>query len=150
MLKGELIQPEILEALGRAGHGAKVLISDGNYPFSIHSGPKAKIVYMNLSPGVVKCTDVLHALLTAIPIEDAAVMDYARTGPTALPADPPIWAEFDALLAGSGYDKKLSRIERFKFYETASAEDVCLTIATADQRIYANLLLTIGVVFPPK
>ncbi len=150
MLKGELIQPEILEALGRAGHGAKVLISDGNYPFSIHSGPKAKIVYMNLSPGVVTCTEVLHALLTAIPIEDAAVMDYARTGPTALAADPPIWAEFNTLLAGSGYDKPLTRIERFKFYETASAEDVCLTVATADQRIYANLLLTIGVVFPPK
>jgi L-fucose mutarotase len=150
MLKSELIQPEILEALGRAGHGAKILIADGNYPFSIHTGPKAKNVYLNLSPGIVKVTDVLHALLTAVPIEDAAVMDYARTGATALPGDPPIWKEFNQLLTGVGYDKELTRIERFKFYETASAEDVCLTIASADQRIYANLLLTIGVVMPPK
>jgi L-fucose mutarotase len=149
MLKSELIHPEILEALGRAGHGAKVLIADGNYPFGVHSGPKAKIVFLNLSPGMVKCTDVLHALLTAIPIEDAEVMDYARTGPNSLPADPPIWEEFAQLLHGAGYDKPLTRTERFKFYTEASEEVVCLTVATGDQRIYANLLLTIGVVKPP-
>jgi L-fucose mutarotase len=150
MLKSELIHPEILQALGRAGHGAKVLIADGNYPFSIHSGPKARIVHLNLCPGVVKCTDVLHALLTAIPVEDAAVMQYATEGPYALREDPPIWKDFNQLLKGAGYDKPMTRIERFKFYGVASAEDVCLTIATADQRIYANLLLTIGVVLPPK
>ncbi|HAZ63060.1 MAG TPA: transporter [Armatimonadetes bacterium] len=145
MLKGELIQPDILAALGRAGHGAKILIADGNYPFSIHSGPKASIVQLNLSPGVVSCTQVLHALLTAIPVEDAAVMDYGN----ALPADPPIWAEFVQLLAGAGFENPLTRIERFEFYDVASAPDVALTIATGDQAIYANLLLTIGVVAPP-
>lgn len=150
MLKSELIHPEILAALGGAGHGAKVLIADGNYPFSIHSGAKAKIVHLNLSPGKVLCTDVLHALLTAIPIEDAAVMMYAKEGPNALAADPPIWREFEQLLHGVGYDAAMTRIDRFKFYDVASAEDVCLTIATGDQRIYANLLLTIGVVKPPK
>ena len=31
-----------------------------------------------------------------------------------------------------------------------TAKEVCLTVATGDQRIYANLLLTIGVVKPPK
>lgn len=145
MLKGELLQPELLAALGGAGHGAKVLIADGNYPFSIHSGPKAKIVHLNLSPGVVTCTQVLHALLTAIPVEDAAVMDYGN----ALPADPPVWAQFNQLLNGAGFNKELTKIERFKFYDVASAEDVCLTVATAEQAIYANLLLTIGVVTAP-
>ena len=36
--------------------------------------------------------------------------------------------------------------ERFAFHDAAGTPDVCLTIATGDQRIYANLLLTIGVV----
>src|SRR5688572_16284327 len=34
MLKGTLIHPEILRALGRCGHGSKVLITDGNFPHS--------------------------------------------------------------------------------------------------------------------
>lgn len=41
---------------------------------------------------------------------------------------------------------ELTRIARFTFYEAASGPDVCLTIATGQQRIYANLLLPIGVV----
>ena len=41
---------------------------------------------------------------------------------------------------------ELQRIERFDFYELASSPDVCLTIATGEQRIYSNLLLTVGVV----
>ena len=44
--------------------------------------------------------------------------------------------------------RTLEEIERFKFYEVAGTPDVCLTIATGEQRIYANLLLTIGVVKP--
>jgi L-fucose mutarotase/ribose pyranase (RbsD/FucU family) len=34
MLKGTLIHPQILEALGRAGHGSQILIADGNYPIA--------------------------------------------------------------------------------------------------------------------
>ena len=31
MLKSRLLHPQILEALGESGHGARVLIADGNY-----------------------------------------------------------------------------------------------------------------------
>jgi L-fucose mutarotase len=34
MLRGSLTHPQILNALGQAGHGTKVLLADGNYPFS--------------------------------------------------------------------------------------------------------------------
>ncbi|MEC9148489.1 MAG: RbsD/FucU domain-containing protein [Planctomycetota bacterium] len=40
----------------------------------------------------------------------------------------------------------MDRLERFKFYDESASSDVVLTVATADQRIFANLLLTIGVV----
>jgi L-fucose mutarotase len=36
--------------------------------------------------------------------------------------------------------------ERFAFYEMARQSDVSLVIATGEQRVYANLLLVIGVV----
>ena len=42
MLKGKLIHPEILDALGKAGHGSKILIADGNYPFATAAAPRAR------------------------------------------------------------------------------------------------------------
>ena len=146
MLKGHLIHPDILTALGRAGHGSKILIADGNYPFSTTLGPNARLVNLNLAPGVVNATQVLVALVSAVPIEAAAVMETLKEGPYAMRDDPPIWKEFQSILRKTGYRKRLERIERFRFYETAGEPEVALTIATAEQRIYANLLLTVGVI----
>ncbi len=42
----------------------------------------------------------------------------------------------------------LAPIERFAFYAQASQSGTCLVIATGEQRIYANILLTVGVVAP--
>lgn len=148
MLKGQLLHPQILQALARAGHSSKILISDGNYPHYTKRSANAEMVYLNLSPGLVLVTDVLKALLTAVPIEAAEVMDYMKTGPYALKQDPPIWNEFRQILHDNKVDVELKGIERFKFYEVAGGPDITLTIATGDQRIYANLLLTIGVVMP--
>ncbi len=102
MLKHQLIHPQINEILGRAGHHAKILIADGNYPASSKKGPNAELVSLNLSPGVVTCAQVLAALVSAIPIEAANTMMYETTGPYALKEDPPVWAEFRQVLADGG------------------------------------------------
>ncbi|MEM7233471.1 MAG: RbsD/FucU family protein [Planctomycetota bacterium] len=146
MLKTQLTHPQILEGLARAGHGSKVLIADGNYPSATTLGANARLVHLNLAPGTVSATDVLDALITAIPIEAAAVMETQKTGPYAMTEDPEIWGEFSKALEASGQSGALERVERFEFYERAARPDVSLTIATGEQRIYANLLLTIGVV----
>jgi L-fucose mutarotase len=146
MLKSQLLHPQILAALGKAGHGSRVLISDANYPHWTKRGPNAEVVYLNLAPGIPTVTDVLKVLLTAIPIEVANVMDYARTGPHALQEDPPIWNEFRQIFGSAKVNVELERTERLRFYDAAGTPDVCLTIATGEQRVYANLLLTIGVV----
>jgi L-fucose mutarotase len=75
-------------------------------------------------------------------------MAAARAGPYALSEDPPIWNEFRSILTSAGHDGKLDQIERFDFYRAGAAETVALTVATGEQRIYANILLTIGVVMP--
>ncbi|HRK35231.1 MAG TPA: RbsD/FucU family protein [Candidatus Hydrogenedentes bacterium] len=136
MLRQRLLHPDILEALAASGHGARVLITDGNYPASTRLGDNAALVYLNLSPGMLKVTDVLSVIMSAIPIEDAAVME-PEDG-----SEPPIFREFSHLLPGI----ELTRFGRFEFYEEASGPDTCLQIVTGDQRVYANLLLTIGVV----
>ena len=148
MLTTALIHPDILRALGRAGHGSQILIADGNYPAGTTLGPNAELVSLNLAPGVVTATQVLEAVASAVPIEAAAVMQTLREGPYALAEPPPIWAEFDAILAAAGFTDGLQEIERFAFYRAGRAREVALTVATAEQRIYANLLLTIGVVKP--
>ena len=146
MLKSRLLHPQITAALARAGHGSKVLISDGNYPHWTKKGQNAEVVYLNLAPGQQTVTDVLKVLIDAIPIEAAEIMDTNKTGPYVMDKDPEIWAEFRQLLRETDCRGELTKIERFKFYDAAGTPDVCLTIATGEQRIYANLLLTIGVV----
>src|SRR6476620_3110401 len=94
MLKHRLIHPKLNEVLGRAGHHGKVLIADGNYPASSTLGPNAELISLNLMPGVVTCTQVLQALVTAIPIEAAHTMMYEKTGPYALSEDPPVWGQY--------------------------------------------------------
>jgi L-fucose mutarotase len=146
MLKGKLIHPQILAALAKAGHGSKVLISDGNYPHWTKRGPNAEVVYLNLTPGMPTVTDVLKALVGAIPVEAAQIMDTLKSGSYAMAGDPPIWREFRQILRQAAPGVELSKLERFDFYKAAGESDVCLTIATGEERIYANLLLTIGVV----
>ena len=81
MLKHLLIHPKINEVIGRAGHHGKILIADGNYPASSKKGPNAELVCLNLMPGVVTCTQVLRAVLSAVPIEAVNTMMYETERP---------------------------------------------------------------------
>ena len=139
MLRTRLIHPEILGALAAAGHGSQVLLSDGNFPHATATPPGARRVYLNLSPGRVTVTEVLDAIAATVPIEAAAVM---RPHDADVPA---VYDEYRALLpTGTPVDV----VERFAFYERARGRDVTLAVATGDQRLYANLLLTIGYIDP--
>ncbi|MCA9911111.1 MAG: RbsD/FucU family protein [Anaerolineae bacterium] len=138
MLKSQLLHPQILEALGGSGHGGKILIADGNYPFSTRANPAAARVYLNFMPGKLTATDVLEGIVSAVPIESADVMT-PDSG-----EEPGIFAEFRRLLPGM----ELHKHGRFPFYDLCHDSDLCLVVATGEQRIYSNILLTIGVVFP--
>ena len=145
MLLHGLIHPKINEVLGRAGHHAKVLIADGNYPCTGTMGSNAELVSLNLSPGIVNCTQVLEALVSAIPIESAHTMDYERTGQYALSEDPPVWDQYRDVIERAELEIELEPIEKWDFYKAVSTPDHVLTIQTADQQRFANLLLTMGV-----
>jgi len=145
MLKHLLIHPKINEVLGRAGHHGKILIADGNYPASSAIGPKAELVSLNLMPGVVNCTQVLEAILSAIPIEAANTMMYETGGPYALKEDPPVWASYRKTIKEAGLSVELAPVEKWEFYKAVATADHVLTIQTADQQRFANLLLSIGV-----
>lgn len=145
MLRSKLIHPKILEVLAKAGHHAKILIADGNYPASSARGPHAEVVSLNLMPGVPLVNQVLEAVLSAIPIEAANTMGYETTGPYALTEDPPVWADYKRTIAAAGVAVELEPIEKWAFYKAVGTTDHVLTIQTADQQRFANLLLTVGV-----
>jgi L-fucose mutarotase len=145
MLKHQLIHPKINEVLGRAGHHAKILIADGNYPASTKKGPNAQLVCLNLAPGVVNCTQVLRALLSAVPVDGVSTMMYTADDPYTLDEDPPVWDEYRKAIREANLELTLEAIPKWDFYKAVETADHILTIQTADQQRFANLLLSIGV-----
>lgn len=145
MLKHTLIHPDINDILGRAGHHAKVLIADGNYPASTTLGPNAELVSLNLAPGLVTVAQVLEVLCTAIPIDEVSVMGIPEDDPYASEGEPPVWGDFRRILGEALLDLPLEPIGKWDFYEAVASDDHVLTIQTADQALWANVLLSIGV-----
>lgn len=133
MNKGKCINPCILAAVSRLGHGDKILIADGNYPLASKTANAEKI-WVSLSPGLPTVTDVLDALQSVINVEDATVMQPS-TGP-----DPEIFTEFHKMLP----DIDLNRLDRYEFYDECSKPSLRLAIATGEKRTFANLLITVG------
>jgi len=144
MLKTNLIHPDILRALARAGHHARILIADGNYPASTKRGPNAELVCLNLSPGVVTVAQVLRVLLDTVPVDHVNTMGIPPDDPYARHGEPPVWSEFRAIVRESGEQLTLEPILKWDFYRHVESPDHVLTIQTADQSLWANVLLTVG------
>ena len=144
MLKTSLTHPDILCVLARAGHHSKILIADGNYPASTKRGPNAEVISLNLEPGVVTVAQVLRALLSAVPIDHANTMGIPPDDSYAQQGEPPVWNEYRAVLKECGSPLKLEPILKWDFYKHVESPDHVLTIQTADQSLWANVLLTMG------
>ena len=144
MLKTQLTHPDILRALARAGHHSKILIADGNYPASTKKGPNAELICLNLTPGVVTVAQVLRAVLSAAPIDHVNTMGIPADDPYAKFGEPPAWKEYRQVLKKARLKVKLEPILKWDFYKAVESPDHVLTIQTADQSLWANVLLTMG------
>ena len=144
MLKHQLIHPKINEVIGRAGHHSLILIADGNYPASTKKGPNAELVCMNLTPGLITCTQALQVLLSAVPIDRVSTMGIPADDPYARNGEPPVWNEYREVLKSAGLKLDLEPILKWDFYEAVASADHVLTIQTGDQSLWANILLTMG------
>lgn len=144
MLQTSLTHPDILAVLARAGHHAKILIADGNYPATTKRGPHATVVSLNLAPGIVTVAQVLRVVATAVPIEAAATMGIPPDDPYAQKGEPPAWADYRQILAEANCGVNLESVLKWDFYRQVESPDHVLTIQTADLALWANILLTIG------
>ncbi len=136
MLNSTIIHPDLLAALGRCGHGSKILISDGNYPHITGAPARAERIYLNFSRGLLTVSQVLEGLVPILNCETAEIMLDENLSERSVIAN--YRQQLGAKVEFIGHD-------RFAFYEAAKEQDVALVIATGDDRQYANLLLTVGV-----
>jgi L-fucose mutarotase len=144
MLKTTLLHPGILSAIARGGHHSRILIADGNYPAASKKGPNAELVCLQLSPGIPTVAQVLRALLSAIPIDHLHTMGIPSDDPYAKHGEPPAWAEFKEIITESGAALTLDPVLKWDFYKQVESPDHILTIQTADQALWANVLLVVG------
>ena len=134
MLKGMCINPEIVKNIAFCGHGDKILIADGNYPLESKTICENR-VYLGLTPGLPKVTQVLESVSSLINIEKVEVME---------PSDgtiPEIFKEFTQLTG----EVEMVKLDRFGFYDACCKEDVKLCISSGEMRTFANILITVGV-----
>lgn len=139
MLRSPILHPPLLAALGAAGHGARVLIADANYSHSTNIGPRTALIHLNLRPGLVTVDQVLEPVLATVPVEAVTVM---RPDDGSTPA---VFARYTELL-GDGL--ALRPVDRLSFYAECRQPDLAVCVATGDDRLYANVLLTIGYIEP--
>lgn len=138
MIKSKIIHPELLSCLAKCGHKTKILIADGNYSFVTNSSSQANIIYLNFMPGMLASTEVLAGVCEMINVESASMMSH--------PADfeNTIISEYQSMLPDAA---PIDYLERADFYAAVKSDDTLLVIATGEQRRFANILLTVGVVF---
>jgi L-fucose mutarotase len=140
VLRYHLVHPELLAALAGAGHGSTILIADGNYAHSTGTSPSAPVIHLNLRPGLLTVDHVLAALVEASPFERATVMAPDDGSPS------PVLERYQQSL---GLDVPVDVVDREHFRNACRSPDLAATVATADERHYANILLTVGALAKP-
>ncbi|MDM9626249.1 RbsD/FucU domain-containing protein [Rhizobium sp. S152] len=142
MLKGihPVLNPDLLRAIARMGHGDEILIADANFPSST-MGPEV------IRADGVSATEMAEAILTHLPL-DTFVPDSAwRMEVVGDPqAEPEVCVEFQTIVSKRAGDFKIVPVERFAFYERS--RKVAYIVATTEFRLYGNLILKKGVVHP--
>ena len=134
-----LLTPELLKILRAMGHGDEIALVDANYPAASNARRLVRLDTADVS-------QVLTAVLSVLPLDSFVKAPTNGMQVVGKPKEiPPAVAEFQTIVDRlSAFPTKIARIERFGFYERAKT---CFAIvATGDRRLYANIILTKGVI----
>lgn len=142
MLKNipKILSPELLKILMEMGHGDTIVIADGNFP-SETCGKRVIRADGHQTP------ELLDAILELFPL-DLKYSEYAFSLMEVVKGDdtkPIIWNEYNNILDKYHENRpQIEYIERFKFY--SRAKEAYAVIATGEGALYANIILTKGVI----
>ncbi len=134
-----ILSPDLLHALRQMGHGDEIAIVDANFPVYAQ-GPR--VVRLD----GVDATRALDAILSVMPLDDFVEVAAWRMQVVGAPeAEQPIFEEFRTIVARrEGSQFHIAALERYAFY--AQAAKCFALVATAERRLYGNIILKMGVV----
>lgn len=144
MLKGldPLLGPELLQLLAAMGHGDELVIADANFPATSVARRLCRV-------DGSEATRLLQAVLSVLPLDQYVERPAAVMAVVGAPDETPeIVREFTRILAeAEGHPVGVERVERCAFYERARR--AFAVVATAERRLYGNIIVAKGVVAPP-
>ncbi len=141
MLKGipKNLSPELVKMLMEMGHGDTIVFADANFPAE-------SCAHRLVRADGHDIPSLLESILKLFPLDSfsekpAGLMEVVPGDPTV----PEIWESYRKLLHNDpAFPGEFETIPRFKFYERAKA--AFGVIATGETALYANLILTKGVI----
>lgn len=135
-----LLGPELLYVLRAMGHGDEIAIVDGNYPADEHG----RRVIRADGHGIVPVVD---AILSVMPVDDFVdrALFRATVGKDREKLDP-VHEELVAACARRAPGHKVTPLVGDEFYDRVKA--AYAIVATSEPRLYANMIIRKGVVYP--
>ncbi|WP_219414623.1 RbsD/FucU family protein [Pseudonocardia nigra] len=125
-----LLTGPLLAHLDAMGHSDAVVLADAHFPAE-------RLAPRSLTFPGVTTPDLLAAIRTVVPLDDAPALDLMATPDgERLPVQ-------DALAAAAG-TSDIRFLDRHAFYEVAAS--AFLIVRTGETRVYGNVLLRKGVV----
>ncbi len=138
MLKGisPLLSPELLMTIAEMGHGDELVIGDCNFPAESMG---QRVVRADGHSG----TALLDAILALFPLDQFVDAPVTLMDPAGgLPGDPPVWAEFKAIVEKHQPGTKCEAIDRFACYDRA--RKAYAVLATGENALYACIIIKKG------
>ena len=131
------LSPDLLKILMEMGHGDEIVIADGNFPAAANAKRLVRATGMAVPP-------LLDDILQLFPLD--SYVEYPVSLMATVPGDnePPIWGTYREIIAKHEPHAKIENVERFAFYERA--RKAFAVVATSEESLYANIILTKGVV----
>ncbi len=136
-----VLSPDLLHILAAMGHGDDIVIADANFPGTACGSRVTRL-------DGVDAVRTLRAVLSIMPLDNFVEERATSMGVVGDPsAIPPVIAMFqDAINEVADNPAAIVRIERFAFYERAKA--AFAVVQTGETRLYGNIILKKGVIFP--
>ncbi|RWL22651.1 MAG: transporter [Mesorhizobium sp.] len=137
-----LLGPELLATLRAMGHGDEIALVDGNYPAKEQAHRLIRADGHHLVP-------MLDAVLSVLPVDDAVPEALFRASVKGNPllADP-VHHEMEAICAKRAPGRKVVALAGADFYQRVRSAHAI--VATSEPRLYANIIIRKGVIYPPE
>ncbi len=132
-----ILGPDVLFILREMGHGDQIALVDGNYPASAHANKLIRAVGIALIP-------LLDAILDVLPIDESSDAIVRAINVTKKDGTDAIHEEIEKTC--NDYKLTSLPLDAESFYQRVKS--AFAVVATTERSLYANVILTKGVILP--